>query len=92
MDVKIFFKIKKLLNNVLIKDNNVFVVDKNNKVYKCEIKIECNNGEIIVKKGLKFGDKVFKSLKGNLNDGEKVEVLLWLNWEKLIDILKMEMN
>ena len=74
MDAKIPLKTKKLPNNVLTKDNNVFVVDKNNKVHKREIKIERNNGEIIVKKGLKSGDKVLKSPKGNLNDGEKVEV------------------
>ena len=30
---------------MLTKDNNVFVVDKNNKVHKREIKIERNNGE-----------------------------------------------
>lgn len=74
MDAKIPLKTKKLPNNVLTKDNNVFVVDKNNKVHKREIKIERNNGEIIVKKGLKSGDKVIKKPKGNLNDGEKVEV------------------
>ena len=52
----------------------MFVVDENHKVHKRDIKIERNNGQIIVKKGLKSGDKVIKNPKGNLNDGEKVEV------------------
>ena len=60
MDAK-SLKTKKLPNNVLTKDNNVFVVDKNNKVHKREIKIERNNGEIIVR--LKSGDKVIKNQK-----------------------------
>lgn len=74
MDAKIPLKTKKLPDNVLTKDNGVFVVDKNHKVHKRDIKIERNNGQIIVKKGLKTGDKVIKNPKGNLNDGEKVEV------------------
>ena len=51
----------------------MFVVDENHKVHKRDIKIERNNGQIIVKKVL---NQVIKSLKskGNLNDGEKVEV------------------
>ena len=47
---------------MLTKDNNVFV-DKDHKVHKRDIKIERNNGQIIVKKGLKSGDKVIKTLK-----------------------------
>ncbi|MBO1198230.1 efflux RND transporter periplasmic adaptor subunit [Staphylococcus simiae] len=74
LDAKIPLKTMKLPNDVLTKDNQVFVVDKNNKVHKREIKIDRNNGQIIVKKGLKSGDKVLKNPKGNLNDGEKVEV------------------
>ena len=74
MDAKIPLNTKKLPNNVLTKDNNVFVVDKDHKVHKRDIKIERNNGQIIVKKGLKSGAKVIKNPKGNLNDGEKVEV------------------
>lgn len=74
MDAKIPLKTKKLPDNVLTKDNDVFVVDENHKVHKRDIKIERNNGQIIVKKGLKSGDKVIKNPKGNLNDGEKVEV------------------
>lgn len=74
MNAKIPLKTKKLPNSVLTKDNNVFLVDKINKVHKRDIKIERNNGEIIVKKGLKSGDKVIKNPKGKLNDGEKVEV------------------
>ncbi|TXZ92767.1 efflux RND transporter periplasmic adaptor subunit, partial [Vibrio cholerae] len=74
MDAKIPLKFLKLPNDVLTKDNDVFVLDKNNKVHKRDIKIDRNNGQIIVKKGLKAGDKVIKNPKGNLNDGEKVEV------------------
>ncbi|WP_219323962.1 hypothetical protein, partial [Oenococcus oeni] len=74
MDAKIPLKSLKLPNDVLTKDNDVFVLDKNNKVHKRDIKIDRNNGQIIVKKGLKAGDKVIKNPKGNLNDGEKVEV------------------
>ena len=74
MDAKIPLKTKKLPNNVLTKDNDVFVLDKHNKVHKRDIKIDRSNGQIIVKKGLKAGDKVIKNPKGNLNDGEKVEV------------------
>ena len=74
MDAKIPLNTKKLPDNVLTKDNDVFVVDENHKVHKRDIKIERNNGQIIVNKGLKSGDKVIKNPKGNLNDGEKVEV------------------
>ncbi|WP_317608864.1 efflux RND transporter periplasmic adaptor subunit [Staphylococcus epidermidis] len=74
MDVKIPLKTKKLPNDVLTKDNDVFVVDKHNKVHKRDINIDRSNGQIIVKKGLKAGDKVIKKPKSNLNDGEKVEV------------------
>ena len=74
MDAKIPLNTKKLPNDVLTKDNDVFVVDKHNKVHKRDIKIDRNNGQTIVKKGLKAGDKVIKNPKGNLNDGEKVEV------------------
>ena len=73
MDAKIPLKLK-LPDNVLTKDNDVFVVDENHKVHKRDIKIERNNGQIIVKKVLNQGDKVIKNPKGNLNDGEKVEV------------------
>ncbi|MEB7367625.1 efflux RND transporter periplasmic adaptor subunit [Staphylococcus borealis] len=74
MDAKIPLETKKLPNDVLTKDNDVFVVDRHNKVHKRDIKIYRSNGQIFVKKGLKSGDKVIKNPKGNLNDGEKVEV------------------
>ena len=59
MDAKIPLKLK-LPDNVLTKDNDVFVVDENHKVHKRDIKIERNNGQIIVKKVL---NQVIKSLK-----------------------------
>ena len=55
---------------MLTKDNNVFVVDKIIKFTNVKLKLNVimvNHCE----KGLKSGDKVLKSPKGNLNDGEK---------------------
>lgn len=74
MDASIPLKTKKLPESVLTKDDKVFVVDSNKKAHKRNIKIERNNGQIIVKKGLKEGDKVIKHPKHTLNDGDKVEV------------------
>ncbi len=74
MDVKVPLDSIKLPKSVLTKDNNVFVVNKDNKVEKRNIKIDKVNGEIFVKEGLKKGDKVLKNPKNTLNDGDKVEV------------------
>ncbi|WP_049398262.1 efflux RND transporter periplasmic adaptor subunit, partial [Staphylococcus epidermidis] len=59
MDAKIPLKTKKLPNNVLTKDNNVFVVDKNNKVHKREIKIEGSVAK------LKLYAHLYKTIKAN---------------------------
>lgn len=64
----------KLPQTTLTKDNKVFTVDSNNRVHKKDISIERNNGQIIVKKGLKKGDKVLKNPKKTLNNEDKVEV------------------
>ncbi|WP_437750556.1 efflux RND transporter periplasmic adaptor subunit [Staphylococcus shinii] len=74
MEVKVPLDSIKLPKTVLTKDNNVFVVNKDNKVEKRDLKIDKVNGEIFVKEGLKKGDKVLKNPKSTLNDGDKVEV------------------
>nr|WP_198551897.1 HlyD family efflux transporter periplasmic adaptor subunit [Staphylococcus xylosus] len=74
MEVKVPLDSIKLPKSVLTKDNNVFVVNKDNKVEKRDISIDKVNGEIFVKKGLKKGDKLIKNPKKTMNDGDKVEV------------------
>jgi HlyD family secretion protein len=74
MDASIPLNTMKLPDSVLTKDDKVFVVDSHHKAHKRNIKIERNNGQIIVKEGLKAGDKVIKHPKKTLNDGAKVEV------------------
>ncbi|MCA2504004.1 efflux RND transporter periplasmic adaptor subunit [Staphylococcus xylosus] len=76
MEVKVSLDSIKLPNSVLTKDNNVFVVNQDNKVEKRDISIDKVNGEIFVKKGLKKGDKLIKNPKKTMNDGDKVEVSL----------------
>ncbi|HDH4185512.1 TPA: HlyD family efflux transporter periplasmic adaptor subunit [Staphylococcus aureus] len=74
MDIKVPLDSVKLPKSVLTKGNDVFVVNKDNKVEKRDIKIDKVNGEIFVKEGLKIGEKVLKNPKNTLNDGDKVEV------------------
>lgn len=74
MDVKVPLNSIKLPQSVLTKDNNVFVINKDNKVEKRIIKIDKVNGEIFVKEGLEKGDKLIKNPKKTLNNGDKVEV------------------
>ncbi|WP_436855538.1 efflux RND transporter periplasmic adaptor subunit [Staphylococcus caeli] len=74
MDVKVPLDSIKLPKSVLTKDNNVFVVNKDNKVEKRDISIDKVNGEIFVRKGLKKGDTLIKNPKNTMNDGDKVEV------------------
>lgn len=74
MEVKVPLDSIKLPKSVLTKDNEVFVVNKDNKVEKRDITIDKVNGEIFVKKGLKKGDKLIKNPKKTMNDGDKVEV------------------
>ena len=80
MDAKIPLKSLKLPNDVLTKDNDVFVLDKNNKVHKRDIKIDRNNGQIIVKKGLKAGDKVImielKKINRHFKNGDETNHIL----------------
>ncbi|KKI63824.1 efflux RND transporter periplasmic adaptor subunit [Staphylococcus cohnii] len=74
MEVEVPLDAIKLPKSVLTKDNNVFVLGKDNKVEKRDIKIDKVNGEIFVKEGLKKGDKLIKNPKKSMNDGDKVEV------------------
>lgn len=74
MEVKVPLDSIKLPKSVLTKDNEVFVVNKDNKVEKRDITIDKVNGEIFVKKGLKKGEKLIKNPKKTMNDGDKVEV------------------
>lgn len=74
VEVKVPLDSIKLPKSVLTKDNNVFVVNKDNKVEKRDISIDKVNGEIFVKKGLKKGEKLIKNPKKTMNNGEKVEV------------------
>ncbi len=64
----------KLPKSVLTRNNDVFVLNKDNKVEKRHLNIERQNGEIFVKKGLKKGEKLIVSPKKSLNNGDKVEV------------------
>lgn len=74
MEVKVPVDTIKIPKSVLAKDNHVFVVGKDNKIEKRHIKIDKVNGEIIVKDGLKKGEKLIKHPKKNMNNGDKVEV------------------
>lgn len=64
----------KIPKSVLTRNNDVFVLNKDDKVEKRHVNIERQNGEIIVKKGLKKGEKLIVSPKKSLNNGDKVEV------------------
>lgn len=64
----------KLPSSVLTKDDHVYVVDKDGTVHKRQIKYDDNNGDLILKKGLKKGDKLIKNPDSDLKDGKKVEV------------------
>lgn len=64
----------KIPKSVLTKQNEVFVLKDGDKVERRKIKVERQNDLIIVKSGLKKGDKVIKHPAKDLNDGDKVEV------------------
>nr|WP_263314712.1 efflux RND transporter periplasmic adaptor subunit [Mammaliicoccus sp. Marseille-Q6498] len=74
MEISVPLETIKLPKSVLTKDHNVFVLNKDNKVEKRDIKFDKVNGEIFVKEGLKKGDKLIKNPKKTLNNGDKVEV------------------
>ncbi|MET1150071.1 hypothetical protein ABWR72_12850, partial [Enterococcus faecium] len=63
-----------LPSSVLTKDDHVYVVEKDGTVHKRQIKYDDNNGDLILKKGLKKGDKLIKNPDSDLKDGKKVEV------------------
>lgn len=60
LEIKVLLNVIKIFKLVLIKGNNVFIVNKNSIVEKWNICIKRINGDIIVEKGLKFGDKLIK--------------------------------
>lgn len=64
----------KFPSSVLTKDDYVYVVDKDHTVHKRKIKYDKNNGDLILKKGLKKGDVLIKNPDSDLQDGKKVEV------------------
>ncbi|MCS4487101.1 efflux RND transporter periplasmic adaptor subunit [Staphylococcus americanisciuri] len=64
----------KLPKEVLTKDNYVYVVDKQGKAHKTKVEYDEENGTLIVKKGVKKGDKLIKNPDSKVQDGKKVEV------------------
>lgn len=64
----------KIPKSALTKDNQVFVVDSNNKAQKRQVKYDEVNGDIIIKSGLKKNDKILKNPDNKVKDGQKVEV------------------
>ncbi|HHA6014030.1 TPA: RND transporter [Staphylococcus aureus] len=74
LEIKIPLNAIKIPKSVLTKGNNVFIVNKNSIVEKRNIRIKRINGDIIVEKGLKPGDKLIKQPKSTMNDGDKVEI------------------
>ncbi|REH83860.1 efflux RND transporter periplasmic adaptor subunit [Staphylococcus felis] len=64
----------KIPKSALTKDDKVFVVDDKNIAHKRTIQYDENNGDIIIKKGLKANDKIIKNPDNKVKDGEKVEV------------------
>ncbi|HCZ1553278.1 TPA: efflux RND transporter periplasmic adaptor subunit, partial [Staphylococcus aureus] len=74
LEIKVPLNAIKIPKSVLTKGNNVFIVNKNSIVEKRNIRIKRINGDIIVEKGLKPGDKLIKQPKSTMNDGDKVEI------------------
>lgn len=64
----------KIPQNVLDKDNTVYVLNKENKIEKRKIKVEKKEGSIYVKSGLKEGERLVQNSKSSLKEGDKIEV------------------
>ncbi|PTJ06819.1 RND transporter [Staphylococcus simulans] len=64
----------KIPQNVLDKDNTVYVLNKENKIEKRKIKVEKKEGSIYVKSGLKEGERLVQNPKSSLKEGDKIEV------------------
>lgn len=74
VDVSIPNNVIVIPKSVLGKGNDVYIVDQDNKVHRKDILIEKINGEIVIKKGLKKGDKLLIKPPKKMKDGEKVDV------------------
>ncbi|MDO5376273.1 MAG: HlyD family efflux transporter periplasmic adaptor subunit [Staphylococcus rostri] len=64
----------KLPKEVLTKDDHVYVVDEQGKAHKVKVEYDEADGTLIVKKGVKKGDKLIKNPDSKVQDGKKVEV------------------
>lgn len=73
VDMNIHVNTIQLPTTVLTKDNNVFVVDKHNRVHKRAIITGHTDDKVIVKQGLKVGEKLIKHPKSNLQEGQKIK-------------------
>ncbi|RIP35029.1 efflux RND transporter periplasmic adaptor subunit [Staphylococcus gallinarum] len=73
VNMKIHATTAQLPESALTKDNCVFVVDQQNKVHKRPIITGHSKGNIIVKQGVKIGDKIIKKPNTDLQEGQKIE-------------------
>lgn len=64
----------KIPQNVLDKNDTVYVLNKENKIEKRKIKVEKQDGSIYVKSGLKEGERLVQNPKSSLKEGDKIEV------------------
>ncbi|MHD0396803.1 efflux RND transporter periplasmic adaptor subunit [Staphylococcus simulans] len=64
----------KIPQSVLGKDNTVYVLNKQNKIEKRNIKVTKQDGAIYVKSGLKEGERLVQNPKSSLKEGDKIEV------------------
>ncbi|KIX90420.1 RND transporter [Staphylococcus microti] len=64
----------KLPKDVLTKDDHVYVVDNKGKAHKVKVTYDEMDGTLIVKTGVKKGDKLIKKPDNKVKDGQKVEV------------------
>ncbi|UXR69461.1 efflux RND transporter periplasmic adaptor subunit [Staphylococcus sp. IVB6246] len=74
VEAKIPQETLKLPKSVLTKDDHVYVVDKQGKARKVKVEYDEENDTLIVKKGVKKGDKLIKNPDNKVKDGKKVEV------------------
>lgn len=70
---KIHVNTAQLPESALTKDNCVFIVDQQNRVHKRPIITGHSKGNIIVKQGVKVGEKIIKKPNANLQEGQKIE-------------------
>lgn len=73
VNMKVHANTAQLPESALTKDNCVFVVDQQNKVHKRPIITGHSQGNIIVKQGVKLGEKIIKKPNDDLQEGQKIE-------------------